>query len=382
MTLDPIPLLQQLVQINSCTPGNLRDPVPPQAATEEELALFLQQLLMDMGLETALQALAPRRPAVIAWTPPQPGRPTLAFEAHLDTVGVTGMTHPPFTAERREGRIWGRGAADTKGPMAAMLAALSQLVRQQLPVNLLFVGCAAEETGCEGAMALDLSPWKPDAVVVGEPTANQPVIGHKAHLWFELTTSGRAAHGSAPELGDNAIYRALDLVQLLRQFHAEHLAARAVPGFTPSTLAVTMIDGGVKVNIIPERCRLRADLRLVPGFDEKQVLADIVAAARAQCGSQVALTWKTGAPAFSARPGSALLAAFSAGMRACHLDAKPATVNYCTDAGPLSQKGYDCLVFGPGSIKQAHGAEEYIEVAEVEAAVGILCATATAYAAG
>jgi acetylornithine deacetylase/succinyl-diaminopimelate desuccinylase-like protein len=294
-------LLTELVCIDSRSPGRLGDPRPANAPTEEPLARFLAARLERLGLAAELQWVEPERPHLIARTPHIPGAPTLAFEAHLDTVGTEGMTIPPFTPEIRGGRLYGRGACDTKGPMAAMLTALERLLHENAqhetrdtkhsPLNLIFLGCCAEETGCEGVARLDFGGRPPDAVIVGEPTENRPVVGHKAHLWFELTVRGKAAHGSHPEAGDNAIYRMAAVIASLRRFTESRLnrdtarenAKLKIP-FTPATLSVGTIRGGTKVNIVPDACAILVDVRLLPWQVPAAMLEELADWVRADSG--------------------------------------------------------------------------------------------------
>ncbi len=382
-------LLAELVRIDSRSPGRLGDPRSDGAPTEEALARFLSAHLEQLGMTVELQWLEPGRPHLVARSPQIPGAPTLAFEAHLDTVGVEGMTIPPFTPELRGGRLYGRGACDTKGPMAAMLVALEKLLHDtqhatrnagRSPLNLLFIGCCAEETGCEGVKHLKINGLRPDAVIVGEPTENRPVIGHKAHLWFELSVRGKAAHGSHPEAGDNAIYRMADVIASLRRFAGTRLLEASHPGFTPATLSVGTIRGGTKVNIVPDSCAVLVDVRLLPQQTPAAMLEELAAWVRADSGQPVEITWKAMAPGFASRADSALVRAFAAAGDARGARMPPGVVNYCTDAGSFGEAGYDTVVFGPGSILQAHAAEEYIELAQLDAAVQILMETARQYA--
>ena len=375
--------LAELVHIDSRSPGRLGEPFPPGASTEEPLARFLAARLEKLGLSSELQWVEPGRPHLVARTPHLPGAPTLAFEAHLDTVGTEGMTIPPFIPDIRTGRLSGRGACDTKGPMAAMLTAIGQLMQEKpgcAPLNLLFLGCCAEETGCEGVKVLRLGDYRPNAVIVGEPTENRVVTGHKAHLWFELTVRGRAAHGSHPEAGDNAIYRMTDVIASLRRFAATRLREAVCPGFTPATLSVGTIRGGTKVNIVPDSCAIMVDVRLLPQQTPELMLEELSAWVCRDSGQPVEVTWKAMAPGFAAQAESPLVHAITAAAETCGVRAPPGVVNYCTDAGTFGAAGYDTVVFGPGSILQAHAAEEFIELSQLETAVEILAETARRYA--
>jgi len=375
-------LLQDLVRIDSRSPGELNAALAPDAVTEETLAQWVAERLQSIGFACDLQPAAPRRPNLIAWSRRNPAWPALAFQAHFDTVGSDGMTIPPFAAEIRAGRLYGRGAADTKGSIAAMLAALARLQAMSVPLNLGFLGTAAEETGCEGVRELDLTGMPVDGIIVGEPTSNQPVTGHKAHLWFELTCHGRAAHGSSPEAGDNAIYRMTEVIAVLRKVAQTFTAETPVPGFTPSTLSVDVIRGGTKVNIIPDACSVQVDVRLQPRLAPVVVLEHLLREAGAAAGGKLALTWTHITPGFETPSDSRLIRALCTGLEQTGLAPNPGTVSYCTDGGVLKEKGYDVVVFGPGSILQAHSADEFIELAELDQAVEILVHTAQAFATG
>ena len=309
--------------------------------------------------------------------------PILAFEAHMDTVGFEGMTIPPLTPEVRDGRMYGRGTADTKGSMAAMLVALDQLRTADLPLNLMFIGSCAEETGCEGVPLLDLSPWPVSGIIVGEPTSNQPVVAHKAHVWFDLVCTGRAAHGSRPDAGVNAIYRMTDVIQWLRAEFIPELAGHVAEGFAGSTLSVDIIQGGHKVNIVPDRCSISVDVRLVPTAPrEDEMLKSLTARIRTATGVDVTVANVHSSPGLSIDRGSPLVRALCGAIE-LHGDIPDVgAVSYCTDAGVFDRQGYPAVVFGPGSILQAHAAEEFIALAELHRAVDILTAAARRFATG
>jgi acetylornithine deacetylase len=290
----------------------------------------------------------------------------------MDTVGTEGMTHDPFRPEIRDDKLYGRGACDTKGGMAAMLVALAQLLAEPVPLNLLFVATCSEETGCQGAPFLDLSDWQIDGMIVGEPTRNRPIVGHKANPCFELVCTGKAAHGSRPEAGENAIYRMAAVVRFLQESIIPELAAQKATGFAGSTLSVGTIQGGTKSNIVPERCSLVADMRLVPGTPPpEEVVRTIARRASAALGFPVELGWFHVSPGLDTPVDSPLVQAVQAGLRHCGLPAETETVCYCTDGGVFAAKGIDCVILGPGDILNAHGAVEYVELAELHAAVKV-----------
>ncbi|MBC8125727.1 MAG: M20/M25/M40 family metallo-hydrolase, partial [Gloeobacteraceae cyanobacterium ES-bin-144] len=207
MSLDAISLLQQLVRIPSVNPDNAPG---TQHTGEETLAIFLSGWLESIGAEVCLEEIQPGRPNLIARFAPLDGRPRILLGPHLDTVGVAGMTINPFGGEIRDGRIWGRGASDTKGPMAAMLWALHENsgALADSPIAIDFVAFMGEESGQHGSKDF-AKRHSADYVfaLVGEPTSMDIVHVSKGSLWATLRATGKAAHSSMPECGENAILK-------------------------------------------------------------------------------------------------------------------------------------------------------------------------------
>ncbi|NOY80738.1 MAG: M20 family metallopeptidase [Kiritimatiellaeota bacterium] len=378
MAWDAVELLKELVQIDSRNTTSLRSGAEP-AVTEGPICDFVRGLLVNLGFDCAVQFAAPHRPNLIARSGRDAKRPWFAFEAHLDTVGVDGMSIDPFSARIRDGRLYGRGAADTKGSMAAMLAALSRLVRDDHAPNLIFIGACAEETGCEGIARLELDGPPIDAVVAGEPTSNRLVTAHKAHAWFQLLCRGRAAHGARPEAGENAIYRMTDAIAWLRRTVAPRLAAQTGGGLQGSTLSVNVIEGGRRLNMVPDECRAAVDVRLVPGHPPREFVQALTEEARQTLGHNVECSWLHVSPGLETDASSPLVRAFQTALNRRGMASAPEAVSYCTDAGVLAARGTDAVVFGPGSILQAHAAEEFVELEQVETAADILEDAALAY---
>ena len=369
---DPVSLLRQLIPIDSRNTLPL-DQEGVRESDEMAMCAWLVAFLEKLGLATRITYAAPRRPNLVAF--PRNGNPdwpTLAFQAHMDTVGTDGMRHDPFAPEIREGRMYGRGACDTKGGMAAMLSATAALLSEEAPVNVMFVATCSEETGCQGSPFLDLSDWRINGMIVGEPTSNRAVVGHKTNACFELVCQGVAAHGSRPEAGTNAIYRAARLVDFLQRRTIPELAAHQASGFAGSTLSVGTIQGGTKSNIVPDRCSLVADMRLVPGAPPAaQVMAGIARRAGQELGFPVELGWYHVSPGLATPGDSLVVRAVKAALDGCGLDATTDTVCYCTDGGVFAEKGVQCVVLGPGDILQAHGAVEYVDIGELRAAAEV-----------
>lgn len=217
-SVDVVEFLQQLIRIPSVNPtGN-----PGTSQTgEQAIAEFLRDKFRALGAATAdVVEVLPGRPNILAKFPSdRPGKPKLLLAPHIDTVSVSGMTIDPFGGEIRDGRVYGRGATDTKGTIAALYAAISQIGSKisALPCEIWFAGLMGEEAGNEGAKALAKDPnWRADFALIGEPTQCQIVHTHKGILWFSIETTGKAYHSSAPDKGDSAIYRMTDVVRELR----------------------------------------------------------------------------------------------------------------------------------------------------------------------
>jgi acetylornithine deacetylase/succinyl-diaminopimelate desuccinylase-like protein len=226
---------------------------------------------------------------------------------------------------------------------------------------------------------MNLAPWPIDGIVVGEPTANRMIVAHKANGCFELLCTGRAVHGARPETGCNAIYRMTDLVGFLRTTVIPGLQAHIADGFAGSTLSVNMIDGGTKSNIVADRCTAVLDLRVVPGHGTpEEVMNAIVEQATRELGFDVSLEWSHCTPGLLTDCECTLAQAVRDALLGCNADPAPGTVSYCTDGGVFSQMGYDSIVLGPGDIRQAHGAVEYVSVDQLQQAVDIYAAIAYA----
>jgi len=365
---DVVSLLQDLVRIPSINPASARS---EESAGEGLLAETIEQWLAEAGVPVARQTVAPGRHNLLAVVPGQ-GQPGLLLEAHLDTVGAAGMSHPPFSGEIRDGRVWGRGACDDKASVAAMLLATRRAARENLPCGLLLALVVDEEYGFTGIERLLAEPL-PLAVrgaVVGEPTGLEVIDRHGGAVRMRLTAHGRAAHSAYPEAGDNAIYHAMRLVEACERHHAE-LQQRDLDGVR--TCSVTLIEGGEAVNIIPESCALTVDRRLAPGERPEAVRAMLEALLAAAAQGHFAC--ETAAllldPPLSPREPAPLaelclrLAGEVTGQRVRR------GVTYSTDASNLAETGLEAVVLGPGDIAQAHGAEEWVDAEQVEQAAEI-----------
>ena len=248
---------------------------------------FLLELFQREGWDCAVDEVAEGRANVLARIPGPPDAPCILLDAHQDTVPVSGMTIDPFQPRVADGRIYGRGACDVKGGMAAMIAAVQRLHRQRPgdhPTMVLACTCD-EEYGQLGARRLAegwsngncrLLPTPPDLALVAEPTELQVVVAHRGTVRWRIATDGVAAHSSDPARGVNAIYRMAGVITALEDY-AKHLPQSTPPHHLcgPATLSVGRIQGGTSVNIVPDHCQVEIDRRLLPGESPWDAMADV-----------------------------------------------------------------------------------------------------------
>ena len=286
---------------------------------------------------------------------------------------VGGMSIPPFVPAIEQGRLYGRGACDVKGSMAAMLSAFARLVRRRPrgAASVLLACTVDEEFTHLGSSRLSSMDHGAELAVVAEPTSLDIVHCHKGVLRWKVRTSGVACHSSTPELGENAIYRMAKVLEALEAYAAtlKQRAPHEILGLP--TMSVGRIEGGESVNVVPDWCEVEVDRRLIPGEDAAESLRD----AQEWLGTHL-----PGATRFQfSEPGVRLppLASDAAQWLEPLTDAiETATgrrpglrgVPFGTDAGPLSATGTRCVVFGPGDIAQAHTKDEWIELDQVEKA--------------
>jgi acetylornithine deacetylase/succinyl-diaminopimelate desuccinylase-like protein len=363
-----VSLLAEMVAVPSVNPeGDAGGSVAGEAAMGQWMAAHLRGL----GADVEMQWLAPGRPTVVGvFEPARPAVATVVLAPHLDTVGVAGMTVPPFALTRRAGRLHGRGACDTKGPTAALLWALRQWTRSAAArrgaVRWVVAATAGEEEGSAGAQALVRTGFRADFAVALEPTQLRVVHAAKGILRLWLETPGRAHHGAQPQRGDNAVYRMLPLALALRDTLAPELAARRHPVLGGASLNLGVMQGGRDLNIVPDRCRVGLDIRLHPGVEAEAVLARVRALMREHAPRATLRVHRTG-PSFvtpRTQPWARAL------RRAAHGWAK---ADWFCDANIFAGHGIPAVAFGPGDIAQAHTKDEYIrerDLAEGAAAFG------------
>lgn len=337
---------------------------------EKGVADFLASVAAGAGLEVELQIVSPGRANLIARLQPRNKvKQAILLAPHLDTVGAD---EKQFIPRRKNGRLHGRGSCDTKGSVAAMLSALCQLAAAKSrpqETEIVFAGLIDEENVQAGSRALAARDFKADLAIVGEPTRLQVVTAHKGSLWLRLETHGRAAHGATPQLGKNAVHEMARIVDVLETEYATRLGRRKHKLLGAGTVNVGKVTGGKQPNIVPDYCEILVDRRTLPGETEGGVRQEIFALLKAKNLSAHISSDKS-VPCLALETDSKLPLVQQ--FFRCVGQSKPVGVQYFCDAAVLSAAGIPSVVFGPGDIAQAHTADEWISLAELERAKDLL----------
>ncbi len=374
---DPcVRLLRQLVAIDSVNPS-----LVPGARGETAVGAAVADQLRGLGLYVNLLEVAPGRPNVVGVLEGRSPGPSLMFCGHIDTVGVEGM-ETPFTGDIRDGRLYGRGSQDMKGGVAAMIDA-ARVVRDRGwdRGRLIVAAVVDEEYASIGADAL-VREWRADAAVVTEPTDLQIGVGHKGFAWIEVETRGRAAHGSRPREGRDAIFRMGRVLRRLEELDRALQGRPAHPIMATASLHASTIHGGHEWSIYPDRCALQVERRTVTGESAQmaeQELLTILEELRREdpefSGSATLVFARSPYETPANHPLPALLRQLSA-RRA--VDAAPVGMSFWTDAAILGEAGIPSVLFGPGGAG-LHSVEEYVNVEDVLACRDVLADLALAW---
>jgi acetylornithine deacetylase/succinyl-diaminopimelate desuccinylase-like protein len=352
---DPKKILREIIALPS---------VQPEAESgrtvtgEVVMAAWMDDHLRKMGADVTTTSFAPGRPSVVGvFEPRKKARATVVFAPHLDTVGVEGMTVPAFRLTEKTGRLHGRGACDTKGPTAAMLAAVSAWLqspeRRTSDIRWVVAATAGEEQGSLGARALVKGGFRADFAVALEPTDLKVVYAAKGVLRVWIEVPGIAAHGATPERGDNAVYRALPLVQALKDELAPWLAAQRHQVLGRCSLNLGVLQGGGELNLVPARCRIGLDIRVHQGCTAAEVQRRIAGLVARQTPRAKVILHREGPPFMTEKtePWARRLRAAGRGWSAA---------DWFCDANIFAAHGTPAVAFGPGSIRQAHTKNEFI----------------------
>jgi acetylornithine deacetylase len=372
--VDPLPLLHDLVAVNSVNPS-----LVPGAPGEAAVADVARAAMTAAGLDVVLQEAAPGRPNVIGLLDGREPGPAMMFCGHIDTVGVEGMT-APFTPRMEDGRLYGRGAQDMKGGVAAMIAAAGVLARSWIRGRLIVAAVIDEEHMSLGAEAL-VREYRADMAVVTEPTDLRVAVGHKGFAWVDIETHGRAAHGSRPDEGRDAIAMMGRVLVALEARDRELRARPAVPFQGTASLHASLISGGRELSSYPDRCLLHMERRTVSGEDAASVareVEDLIARLRtADTDFRATQTVTAYRSAYRLDPGHPLPTAFTQAAGAAGHSGELAGMSFWTDASVLADAGIPSILFGPGGAG-LHSLEEYVRVADVMTCRDVLVAATRA----
>jgi len=362
--MDPaIRLLRELVAINSINP-TLVPGAPGEAAVADAIAIEMRRI----GLDVIVDDIAPGRPNVVGVVEGRRPGPTVLLCGHTDTVGVAGMPDP-FTPVERDGRLYARGAQDMKGGVAAMIDAARVVAAEGLNAGRLVIAAVVdEEHSSIGADAL-VKTWRADAAIVTEPTSLAVIIGHKGFAWVEIEVEGRAAHGSIPAEGQDAIVRLGRVLARLEVLDRALQARSPHPLVGTGSLHASRIEGGREWSSYPDRAVLQMERRTLPGESERcaleevqVILRDLVADDPTFRGSARHLFSR---PAYEVSSDHALPGAVAAAVtRTTGVKARTGGASFWTDAAILGTAGIPAVLFGPGGAG-LHSTEEYVNVADV-----------------
>jgi acetylornithine deacetylase len=370
MTEPSVKLLCDLVAIPSVNP--MGGEPAADGGYERELAHHLSGYLRRHGLDVEMAEVSPGRPNLFARVDVG-ATETVLLEAHLDTVGTENMAIDPFMPVIRDGRVYGRGACDTKGSLAAFVRAVTSLLEadRKLSRNVLLAAVVDEDYGFTGAKHAVTGGLRADFGVAGEPTRLRIVRAHKGVVRWKITTRGVSAHSAYPDRGSNAIYSMARLISQLEQYAGTlgEGADHALLG--PPTLSVGVIQGGQAVNIVPDRCTIQVDRRTVPGETIESILQPLREMTKPIPGVEMGPPFLD-VPGMEVAPDSPAVTHLEKAVREVAGDSVTETAHYATDAGIYNAAGIPTVVFGPGDIRQAHTDSEYLDLEEYQQAIRII----------
>lgn len=362
-----VEFLQGLVRIPSVNPpGDVREGIK-----------YCADKLAAEGYEIDYITGEEEKPNLVASLSAGTG-PTLLFNAHIDVVPTgdeNNWTHPPFGAEIHDGKVYGRGAGDDKASVTAQVMAAVALARAGVPINgRLIVNEVADEEvgGIQGAqLVADNEKINPDYVIVGEQTLNRVCLGEKGGAGTNVTVYGRAAHGALPWEGVNAIEGMAKVITALQSELWPKLAERTHPLFKPSSATISLIDGGVKANVVPDKCSIYVDRRIVPGEKPQDVMNEIreiaEAAIKDEPGLRVAVELGAmgGREAHYIDADEPLPQAMLQANEYLGFNSEPTGFSMGTDGRHFVKNGYPSIVYGPGDPALAHQPDEWVGIDEV-----------------
>lgn len=372
-------LLKSLVAIPSVTLAKGESAPSPQHG-EGRVAAFVAEWLRARGLPCDLEEIEPGRPQVTSTV--GRGRREILLTSHTDTVPAVAWENDPWRPRLIDGRLHGLGACDDKASLAAMMVAFAELAESGAEAGrITLVAMVGEEMFGVGSTHYVGSGYRPDAAIVGEPTELRAVRAQCGNVRWRVHARGRAAHGSRPWDGDNALYRIAHVLRTVSEEVAPEVSSHSHPLVGRAAMNAGMLEGGSAFNIVPDRATLSLEMRILPGQDPLiewlRVNDRIAAAAEPEfltIEDPVACNHPVDTPA-----GHPLMRAFAAVLSGRGMNPKPAGVTYGSDANRLAAVDIPCILFGPGNIAQAHTRDEFVDVHEVVQAAEIYRDVVRAY---
>ncbi len=363
-------LTRDLLHFNTINPPGM----------ERDCARHLGKLLEGAGFEVAYHEFASSRTSVIATIGGKQEKPPICFTGHIDIVplGAAAWTRDPFAGETDGDLVYGRGSTDMKSGIAAFVMAAIKLAPHLADKpGLTLVLTASEELGCEGAkyLASEKLLDRAGAIVVAEPTANYPYVGHKGLIWVEIETRGKTAHASMPEQGDNAILKMAKVVADLEHFNwKHHCGVDCHPVMGKPTMNIATIHGGLNTNSVPDAVKLTVDMRTVPGIDHVHLCHSI----ETLLGGRGTLRKIVETPPLYSEPDEWIESVFATATPFIDGKPTPKTIMFSTDGADL-QRGYAAsgcgnvptVVLGPGQPELAHQTDEWCSIKRLDESVEI-----------
>jgi acetylornithine deacetylase/succinyl-diaminopimelate desuccinylase family protein len=366
-------LLSDLVSINSTNPD-----LVPGSPGEGEIAHYIARWLERAGLEVDLVESVSGRPNVVGIARGTGGGKTLLLNGHMDTVGITGMpeAHKPVI---KDGRLYGRGSYDMKGGVAACMLAIAAAKKQHLRGDVIFTGVIDEEYASLGTMDL-AKRFQADGAIVAEFTELQLILAHRGFVWLEVETIGKAAHGSRPDLGVDAIVKMGKVLSELEKLDERLRANPTHPLLGSGSLHASLITGGQELSSYPERCILSAERRTLPGETPEAVKDEFQQIIRElqRADSSFNAVVRRGidrSPLETSEEAEIVKAIQAASSKVLHHPARIAGVQFWTDAAVLSAAGIPSVLFGPAGTG-AHAVEEWVDLESVKSCAEIYLETA------
>lgn len=368
-------LLNDLVAINSVNPD-----LVPGSPGEAEIANYIAQWLECAGLEVQLSEAASGRPNVVGIARGTGGGKTLLFNGHMDTVGVAGMpdAHLP-RIDRAAGRLYGRGAYDMKGGLAAAMFAVAQTQKQRLRGDVIFTGVVDEEYASLGTMDL-AKRFHADGAIVAEFTELQLILAHRGFVWLEIETIGKAAHGSRPDLGVDAIVKMGKVLTEMEKLDQRLRSNPTHPLLGSGSLHASLIQGGRELSTYPERCILSLERRTLPSETPESVEAEFAQIVqelqRSDSSFQAVVRRGIDRSPLETREDADIVQALQAASGdVLKRPLRISGVQFWTDAAILSAAGIPSVLFGPSG-SGAHAVEEWVDLASVKTCAEVYLATA------